>query len=543
MHASLGDTHNGSTVFGEKKDAPADKEKVEKKNNKESHVTRDYSQYILNKWLSTPFQNLTNLFFVYYEDEELNPNKEEYIFTAHLAQPEIFFPAVFEKFFQENSVVQKIKILKLLEHILTEDRYQEREYEMADDRDARVFNHFYTYGKRETEKFFENIASQKDLPYIISMYLRNISQGGSFIGDYHDQSLKDVFEFTEEDVKRMINYDASAPDAVENVMNDIGRHYIVTQMAEDVVSVFTNSGDVIGCVEQEKNTEKRIPLLKINAKENHMVDDDSASDGEDEYFTGGYSIKLKKIGELTEIKNTVPTQDQELFYVLSHLHFRKKIEEDLGVNISHVAIRTQLQLLNYLKNNNEEEVDHIRTILLHDKEDHEYVESILIKDDPFSGSRGRDTYHTSGEFQFHREKLNKNRLTAFLSLEHGDQDMGAKILRIAEKYDPETVDAIFAKYAEMVDVTDNIEDDLKTQFHQHTDINQGKIGEKLLVDAKDLLVAYADRDDVASKEEIMRAVNKINGRVVLTAEIIRALPRESVAHMDLTTHQRCGASH
>ncbi len=141
----------------------------------------------------------------------------------------------------------------------------------------------------------------------------------------------------------------------------------------------------------------------------------------------------------------------------------------------------------------------------------------------------------------HKEKIDhfirifgNNGLKSFLSLEHGGHDMGNKILRIGEKYDQNTADAIFAKYAELADVTDNIDAYVKTQFQEHEDVDRKKIGEKLLVDAKNLLESYADREDTARGEEIIAALEKINARVALTAEIIQQLPRESVAHLDLT---------
>lgn len=134
---------------------------------------------------------------------------------------------------------------------------------------------------------------------------------------------------------------------------------------------------------------------------------------------------------------------------------------------------------------------------------------------------------------FVRDFGNKG-LRVFLSLEHGGHDMGNNILHIAEQYDHKTADAIFAKYVEIVDAVEQAETYITRQFNNHAAISAQDISEKLLIDAKNLLVAYANKNETTNKEEIMRALDKINGRVALTAEIIKALPRESVAHLDLT---------
>ncbi len=141
--------------------------------------------------------------------------------------------------------------------------------------------------------------------------------------------------------------------------------------------------------------------------------------------------------------------------------------------------------------------------------------------------------HEAEQLKSFVRRFGSRGLKSFLSLQHSGHDMGTKILHIGEKYDHTTADAIFAKYAELVNVTDSVEDYLATQFDDHADVDRKEIGEKLLVNAKDLLESYADRDDIVSGEDIIAALEKINARVTLTAEIIKQLPRESVAQLDL----------
>lgn len=141
--------------------------------------------------------------------------------------------------------------------------------------------------------------------------------------------------------------------------------------------------------------------------------------------------------------------------------------------------------------------------------------------------------HEGDRLQAFVQKFGHNALRSFLSLEHGGADMGAKILRIGERYDHDVAAAIFAKYAEIIDVAERAETHVAQQFDDHATVNVRDISEKLLIDAKNLLVISADREDTVPSQEMIAALNRVNARVTLTAEIIAQLPRESVAHLDL----------
>jgi len=92
-----------------------------------------------------------------------------------------------------------------------------------------------------------------------------------------------------------------------------------------------------------------------------------------------------------------------------------------------------------------------------------------------------------------------NRVRSFLSLEHGGQEMGDKILTIGEKFDQETADMIFAKYAELADASDGVEKYIIQQFGNEAVADAREIAEKLLIRGKELLAIVADNADVSEK--------------------------------------------
>lgn len=127
-----------------------------------------------------------------------------------------------------------------------------------------------------------------------------------------------------------------------------------------------------------------------------------------------------------------------------------------------------------------------------------------------------------------------NGLKTFLSLKHGGNEMGNKIIKIGERLDTEKADMIFSKYVELSSVAEDVEKYINNQFSRNKHLDKVEITHKLLVTAKELLEKYADNISAENVDEFASQLNKINARVELTREIIGQLPRESVAQLDLT---------
>lgn len=148
----------------------------------------------------------------------------------------------------------------------------------------------------------------------------------------------------------------------------------------------------------------------------------------------------------------------------------KKISREVGVGIHNLSWREQLQIAGM-----------------------EYESGVLEKDSRFM------------EFA---KKYKLNGLCSFLSLEHGGQEMGDKILKIGEKLDSEKANQIFAKYAELVEASSGVEKYVAQQFGDAAITDAREIAEKLLIRGKKLLELVADNANM-SEESLQRILDKI----------------------------------
>lgn len=106
-------------------------------------------------------------------------------------------------------------------------------------------------------------------------------------------------------------------------------------------------------------------------------------------------------------------------------------------------------------------------------------------------------------------KHEENGLRSFLSLEHGGQEMGEKILKIGETLSQLDVRRIFKKYVALVDAAGGVESYISEQFESEEDVNTREIAEKLLVRGKKLLELVADNLEM-SEESLQKILQKID---------------------------------
>ena len=141
----------------------------------------------------------------------------------------------------------------------------------------------------------------------------------------------------------------------------------------------------------------------------------------------------------------------------------------------------------------------------------------------------------------------KNRITSFLSLEHGGQEMGDKILSLAENLDQTSAQAVFTKYVELVNLAEKEASQLTTEMEG--DLDEQVIIEGLLVRAKDVLANAAERintsDDKAREvEKLLLDLSKesrqemvVSGLFRKTLELIKNRPDDSVDVRQLISEQ------
>lgn len=123
-------------------------------------------------------------------------------------------------------------------------------------------------------------------------------------------------------------------------------------------------------------------------------------------------------------------------------------------------------------------------------------------------------------------QYHENGLRAFLSLEHGGQVMGKKILLIGEKFNKKTANKIFTKYAELVDAAQTSADYLAKQFGTKDKRRSQEVADHLLRRGKALLALCAD-DENLNAEQILKKIASIRTEVEIFKESFKLIKSHS----------------
>ncbi len=208
-------------------------------------------------------------------------------------------------------------------------------------------------------------------------------------------------------------------------------------------------------------------------------------------------------------------RDQAYLYsILVQPAFRKRIEDDFGIELKDFSVRVQVQFLNFLFEKNEEEVGRVKKFL---------QSEMYFGNSPFGSKSERADlvrqWRREGDLDL-RRKERTDRLKSFLSLEQGGADMGEKILAIGEKLPKEAADTVFAKYAEMADRAG--------EARKNSEKNADAIEAKLLERGKSFLSWIAEHTkEFAHDERLLSALNErlenLNAETVLAVNALRAM--------------------
>ncbi len=125
------------------------------------------------------------------------------------------------------------------------------------------------------------------------------------------------------------------------------------------------------------------------------------------------------------------------------------------------------------------------------------------------------------------ERERDNFLQSFLSLAQGGEEMGEKILAIAEAYPKEEASAIFTKYAELVDATDRVEESLKKEFPGADLEMVREIAQRLLLKGKKLLDEFSSQKDM-NGSELVKQLEKLRAENILLVEKYKLLREAGV---------------
>ncbi|MFA6376111.1 MAG: hypothetical protein WCX69_01780 [Candidatus Paceibacterota bacterium] len=182
------------------------------------------------------------------------------------------------------------------------------------------------------------------------------------------------------------------------------------------------------------------------------------------------------------------------YKTLIELPLRDKIEKEFEIKLKDYSVREQVQFVDFLSSKSVQEVEEVKDFL----------------------DKGGD------------DIARKNRIKSFLSLEAGKK-MSESIFGIGETLNnQEAANAIFAKYAEIVDMAGRVKEELfgmvkegeKSFSQKEIDSVSGNLIEK----ANDLLVKFSSKVKITKDaESIMDELDNYNADLLLNVKAFKAL--------------------
>lgn len=213
------------------------------------------------------------------------------------------------------------------------------------------------------------------------------------------------------------------------------------------------------------------------------------------------SLSKKLVPAHFESYNSIPqdhdlnpfagSQDEQLALLLQHLHqpeLRERIEQDLGINLTEIPLRSQIHLLRFLAAQNHQGFDRLRSTL-----------------------------------QAHPEAGNKI-LNSFLAVAE-DMQYSEAILKLAETLDEKTADAVFSKYEEIAAVSEQVRQYIAQTFpgqeHQVNDVVRS-----LLHRGNELLRAWAESAVQTTSQDMLQELEHIKTEILLFASTFKVVSEQ-----------------
>ncbi|MFA6486701.1 MAG: GNAT family N-acetyltransferase, partial [Candidatus Magasanikbacteria bacterium] len=214
--------------------------------------------------------------------------------------------------------------------------------------------------------------------------------------------------------------------------------------------------------------------------------------------TTGYQTDRNSVNDSQSLFDSLKISDQKekaLFKLFLSLEMRQMVERELGVDISKFSLRTQYQFLKFLSSRPNQEMGRFKMF-----------------------------------FAVNGKEEKNSRVVSFLSLEQGEQEMGDRILLISEKLPPETANAIFAKYGEIVEAAKGVGGYLRATFGADRNYDEREIQnitEQMLRGGKELLVGFADKltagGEVINSTEIMADLAEAQTDIIMFGNAFREI--------------------
>ncbi|MCK5476181.1 MAG: hypothetical protein KAI71_06410 [Candidatus Pacebacteria bacterium] len=366
--------------------------------------------------------------------------------------------------------------------------------------------------------FKENKNNSNKILRIIEVlnFLRNKKYEVGFegSGEEAEKILDEIYNendnfFIKTRIEQVLNYDRRENIKRNNCYDnkDLRENYdIISYGAEGAY----NEKEIIAASCYSRISEKYGALYNYNG----TIDSVFELDKEDIEKKDSEEIQPKKLNvneilEKEEFKKENMSEEEYEKMILTYktlieLPMREKIENEFDIELNSFNIREQVQFVNFLSSKSVKETMEVKEFL----------------------NQGQN------------KEAKNNRIKAFLSLESGEE-MGEKILNIGDKLDFRNADAIFAKYVEIISLTEKSKEELENLFKNRKGISDEeirKITQNLISKAGQMLVDFSDKIGKGEKIDecdILKELEKYKADLILTASVYKGINKENVNFEDL----------
>ena len=406
-------------------------------------------------------------------------------------------------------LLKLIEVLNYFKNSIEEQYFEECTVKYNLDRHKEANNNYFANFKIDQAlEFFHKTKSVEEKRFYLNA-IKNYYN--DFVEEMPDMSEKDGNEV--EDLFEQFKYDV---DTYQTEIENKRRRDIYEDA--DIRNLYDIKPAIFEYKEydnkEEEQKEKEFCFSKINDKygiiytPEGLIDSFFELDKEDIEKDDNEKIEperlniddiLEKEGFKKENMSEGKYKKMVLTYkTLIELPMREKIEGEFDIELKNFSIREQVQFVNFLSSKTVEEVERVKEFL-----------------------------NQSKDFE-----AKNNRIRSFLSLESGEE-MGKKILDIGEKLEPENADAIFAKYAEIIDLTEKSRDELENLFKNKKEISDeeiDKIVQNLMKKASCVLTDFAEKikdGEIIDEKKIIMLLENYIIDLILTSSIFKTLKKDT----------------
>jgi len=305
----------------------------------------------------------------------------------------------------------------------------------------------------------QTISDKKDVTYFTSLFSKAIiDKSKSVVGQYYKPELR--FDYIE-----------IQPDIFARVHN--GKIFLSEKKDKDSIKKIKEESSILSQKMTSDIGSKKRKFLKLIYGKDAFIGSSHIQN-----FTQNEAMLHEKLVNKELKIDNINEEIREEYISMIDPKFAEKIQEELNFEIKELSITEQIYFLNY--------VSSIKN-----------SEAYKIKD--FSKIFGVTGFKT------------------FLSLEHGGQEMGDKILELAEILPEKDAQFIFEDYSEMLKTANHLKDRIKENKNSELEAEfrnklADEVSEAVVLRAKDILLsAHHVATNKSEKFSVSDVRNSLDG--------------------------------